>query len=304
MRLVKQIVRSVLLGVVALICLSACSQASNNRVIIKTNEGSVHESDLYNEAKYFPTFSSTTLLQYLTFDKIFDQEFANEANAAKVQSQFTKVKRQYGSSFATLLQQQGLNVSNFKIYLKLQLLEKAAVDHEIKKTQYYPDNFKRAWENYHPPVTAFVIAEPTEKGAEALIESNAKNSIRFDVMNRESQLTFDSTSTKVPASVQKVAWKLMNGTLSNVVPLTNAVTGITSYYVVKMVKNSIKGSSMDKYRAQLEKAILLEKEQDTIYIDSVMAKELKKHQVIVLENAFSKTFSRFTSTQSSKKINF
>ncbi|MFC4652041.1 peptidyl-prolyl cis-trans isomerase [Lactococcus nasutitermitis] len=285
----------------ALVTLSGCSSSGTNATVVSMKGDTIQVSDLYKEAKTFPSFPTTTLLQNMTFDKIFSKEFSKDASDAKVNKQFNSLKSQYGSQFDSALQQQGLTESNFKPYLKTQLLEQAAIVKDIKDTQYTKANLKTAWSSYHPSVTAIVLAETSKDAANKAIASNKSNAATFDKDNSASKTTFDSTSTTVPADVQTAAFKLKNGEISSVITSTDSSTGSTSYYVVKMVKASDKGTDMNKYKSQLEGVIKTQKEADTTYVSGVIAKYLKKNNVTVKETAFSSTFSQFTSSSSSSK---
>lgn len=298
------LILSAALAGVALVTLSACSSSSTNANIITMKGDTIQVSDLYKEAKTFPSLSTTTLLQNITFDKMFESEksVAKEATAKKVDTQYNTLKKEYGSQFDSALEQQGLTESNIKPYLKTQLLEQAAIEQEISKTQYTTANLKTAWESYHPDVTAYVVSETSKSTATAALAAAVKDAAgkaSFEKANSSSKTTFDSTSTTVPSAVQTAAFKLKNGAFSSVLTATDSSTGSTTYYIVEMVKTSDKGTDMNKYKSKLKSIIKSEKEQDTTYVSSVIAKYLKKYNVTVKESAFSTTFQTFTQTSSS-----
>ena len=286
---------------VALITLSGCSNSSASEDIITMKGDTVQVSDLYSAAKEFPAMSTNTLLKNVTFDKIFEKEssIAKEATSKKIDTQYNTIKDQYGSQFETALSQQGLSTSNFKAYLKTQLLEQAAIEQDIAKTQYTTANLKTAWESYHPEVSAIVLTETTKDAATKAIAANKADASKFNTDNASSKVSFDSTSTSVPTDVQTAAWKLKNDQISDVITSTSTSTGTTSYYVVKMIKTSDKGTDMNKYKSELKNIIKTQKMSDTSYVSSVIAGYLKKYNVTVKENAFSSLFSQFTSTSSS-----
>ncbi len=289
----------------ALVTLSACSSSSSTGASIITMKGdTIQVSDLYNEAKTFPNLPTTTLLQDITFDKIFSKEkdIASAATDTKVNDQYNKLKSQYGSQFDSALQQQGLTEQNIKPYLKTQLLEQAAIENDIAKTQYTTANLKSAWSTYHPDVTAYVVSETSKDAATkalAAAKKDAAGKASFEKTNASSKTTFDSTSTTVPAEVQTAAWNLKNGEFSSVIESTDSSTGATTYYIVEMVKTSDKGTDMNKYKSKLQDIIKTQKEQDTTYVSGVIASYLKKYNVTVKESSFSTLFQQFTQTSSS-----
>ncbi|KSU17733.1 Foldase protein PrsA precursor [Lactococcus lactis subsp. lactis] len=287
----------------ALVTLSGCSSSdSASKDIITMKGDTIRVSDLYKEAKQFPSQPTNTLLQNLTFDKIFTKDFGKEVTDKDVSKKVKSIKDQYGSQFSSALQQQGLTEASFTPYMRTQMLEQAAIDHEIKETQYTDANLKKAWESYHPDVTAYVVSETSKDAATKALDA-AKNDdagkASFEKTNAESKVTFNSTSTSVPTEVQTAAFKLKNGEFSDVIESTSSSTGATSYYIVEMVKTSEKGTDMNKYKKELQNVIKTEKEQDTTFVSGVIAKYLKKNNVTVKESAFASLFSQFTQTSSS-----
>ena len=287
----------------ALVTLSGCSSSdSASKDIITMKGDTIRVSDLYKEAKQFPSQPTNTLLQNLTFDKIFTKDFGKEVTDKDVSKKVKSIKDQYGSQFSSALQQQGLTEASFTPYMRTQMLEQAAIDHEIKGTQYTDANLKKAWESYHPDVTAYVVSETSKDAATKALDAAKKDDAgkaSFEKTNAESKVTFNSTSTSVPTEVQTAAFKLKNGEFSDVIESTSSSTGATSYYIVEMVKTSEKGTDMNKYKKELQNVIKTEKEQDTTFVSGVIAKYLKKNNVTVKESAFASLFSQFTQTSSS-----
>ena len=286
----------------ALVTLSGCSSSdSASKDIITMKGDTIRVSDLYKEAKQFPSQPTNTLLQNLTFDKIFTKDFGKEVTDKDVNKKVKSLKDQYGSQFASALQQQGLTEASFTPYMRTQMLEQAAIDHEIEATQYTDANLKKAWESYHPDVTAYVVSETSKDAATKALDAAKKDDAgkaSFEKTNAASKVTFNSTSTTVPTEVQTAAFKLKNGEFSSVIESTSASTGATSYYIVEMVKSSEKGSDMNKYKKELKNVIKAEKEQDTTFVSGVIAKYLKKNNVTVKESALASIFSQFTQTSS------
>lgn len=287
----------------ALVTLSGCSSSdSASKDIITMKGDTIRVSDLYKEAKQFPSQPTNTLLQNLTFDKIFTKDFGKEVTDKDVSKKVKSIKDQYGSQFSSALQQQGLTEASFTPYMRTQMLEQAAIDHEIKETQYTDANLKKVWESYHPDVTAYVVSETSKDAATKALDAAKKDDAgkaSFEKTNAESKVTFNSTSTSVPTEVQTAAFKLKNGEFSDVIESTSSSTGTTSYYIVEMVKTSEKGTDMNKYKKELQNVIKTEKEQDTTFVSGVIAKYLKKNNVTVKESAFASLFSQFTQTSSS-----
>lgn len=58
--------------------------------------------------------------------------------------------------------------------MRTQMLEQAAIDHEIEATQYTDANLKKAWESYHPDVTAYVVSETSKDAATKALDAAKK----------------------------------------------------------------------------------------------------------------------------------
>lgn len=280
--------------------LTACSSDSiKDKDIITMKGDTVRMSDLYKESKANPSVGSATLLQNITFSKMFEKDFSKQVTKDDVNKEFDKQKAQYGDQFAAALQQSGMTEASLKESIRLRLLEDAVLNKDIKDTQYTKANLESAWKDYHSEVSAIVVAKPSEDEAKKLIEENTADAKKFDETYKKSEAKFDSASTTIPADVQAAAYKLKDGEVSPVITSTTASTGASTYYVVKMVKTSDKGTDMNKHKSALENIIKTGKMTDTAYVSSVIGKYLKKDNVTVKETDYASIFSQFTTTPSS-----
>ncbi|EKF51811.1 peptidyl-prolyl cis-trans isomerase [Lactococcus garvieae] len=293
------ILLATVVAAVGLITLSACGNNNSTGANIITMKGdTINVNDFYKQAKEFPGMPATSLLQNLTMSKMFEKDFGDKVSDKDVQAKFDETKKQMGDQFAAALQQQGFTESSYKSYVRLQLLQEYAIEKKISDTQYTDANLKAAWADFHPEVEAIVVPETTKDAANKARKSAKEDAAKFEKDNASNKQKFDSTSTTVPSEVQTAAFKLKNGEVSDVIESTNTSTGATSYYVVKMIKTSDKGSDMNKYKDQLKNVIKTQKMADTTYVAGVIGEYLKAHNVTVKEEAFSSIFSQFTSSSS------
>ena len=284
-----------------LVTLSACGNNNSTGANIITMKGdTINVEDFYSEAKTFPNMPATSLLQNLTMSKMFEKDFGDKVSDKDVQAKFDDTKKQMGEQFAAALQQQGFTEKSYKSYVRLQLLQEYAIEKKISDTQFTDANLKAAWADFHPEVEAIDVPETTKDAATKAVKSAKSDAAKFEKDNASNKQKFDSTSTTIPKEVQTAAFKLKNGEVSDVIESANASTGATSYYVVKMIKTSDKGSDMNKYKDKLKDVIKAEKMADTTYVAGVIGEYLKAHNVTVKEEAFSTIFSQFTSSSSSK----
>jgi len=253
--------------------------------------------DLYKQAQTNPNLPMSQLIQNATFSYIFNKEYGSKVTKADVTKQYDEQKAQYGgaAAFSSQLQQAGYTTATYKKSVKLQLLQKAAVDAVVAKTQYTKANLDAAWKTYHPQVYAVVLSEASTDAANKAIDSMKKDSATFlkDAKAKNLDIKFDSSSTNVPQEVMDAAFKLKDNTPSAPITVQNQQTGATNYYVVYMIKNQDKGSDMTKYDKQLKAAINTEKENDTTFTNKVIKDELAKNNVIVKDRNFANVFSSF-----------
>ncbi|OFI49667.1 hypothetical protein BG261_03540 [Floricoccus tropicus] len=295
----------------AMVTLAGCGQkeASTNTDIVTMKGNTIRVTDFYNAAKSNTSANGTQIVQQLVLDDVLEDKYKGKVSDKDVNAEYDKTKEQYGDQFATALTQAGLTEESYKSSIKTNLLVKYAVDEAVKK-EYTDANMKTAWDKFHPEVTARVIQVSDEKTAKEVLEEVKKDDSKFgDIAKEKSvgsakdkggEMKFDSNSTELPTEVKDAAFKLEDGKVSDVITVSSQATGASSYYIVKMEKNSKKGNDMNKYKKDLEKSIKTEKESDSKYTSSVIGNLLKEYNVTIKEKAFSNALSQYT-TDTTKK---
>ncbi|WEV61117.1 peptidyl-prolyl cis-trans isomerase [Streptococcaceae bacterium ESL0729] len=294
----------------AFLSLAACGQKSStpDTDIVTMKGNTIRVTDFYNAAKDNTSSTSNQVLQQLILDDVLNDKYKDKVTDKEINEEYNKTKEQYGDQFDAALAQAGLTEKSYKASIKTNLLVKYAVDQAIEK-EYTDANLKTAWESFHPEVTARVIQVSKEDDAKAILEEVKKDGADFAAIAKEKsersakdnggEMTFDSNSTDLSTDVKNAAFKLEDGQISDVISYTNPSTGTSSYYIVKMEKNSSKGDDMDKYKDDLKKAIKEEKEADTSFRTTVIGGILKEYNVTVKEKEFSNILSDFMGTTSS-----
>ncbi|MDR0298017.1 MAG: peptidyl-prolyl cis-trans isomerase [Streptococcaceae bacterium] len=299
MKLVKKLALAAL-TLVGVIGLAGCVQGGVNKSIITMKGNTVTIEDFYAQAKTFPSAPATTLLQNLTFSKIFEKEFGTQVTQKDVDAKIATARAAYSnaSAFTSALGQQGYTEASYKELVRLQLLQQKAIDKEVKATQFTTANLKAAWATYHPEVDTYVVGNSSQSAAQQAHDLAKSNLDQFKTQAKDNKLEmkFDSASTKLPSDVMTAAFKLKDGAVSDVITVQNA-DGSSTYYVVYMIKNPGKGTDMNKYKTQLENYIMTQKEQDSTFVQGVIKQYLTKYNVTVKENSFSNIFSNFSGVQ-------
>ncbi|WP_084463449.1 peptidyl-prolyl cis-trans isomerase [Lactococcus chungangensis] len=290
---------------VAAVTLAACGQDGANSDIVTMKGDTIRVSDLYKEAKQYPSTGTATLLQNMTFNKIFEKEFGKKVSEKDVNKEFDTQKTSLGSNFASALQQAGYTEASYKDSIRSQLLLKEVVTSKIKFTD---AEYKAAFETYHPTVETYILPETTEDAAKKLVEDAKNDAGAFDKSAKEkkAEMKFDSSNAQIPEEVKTAAFKLKDGEVSaEPISVTNAQTGTKSFYVVKMIKNADKGTDWKKYKKELKQIITTNKQNDATFVNGIIASYLKDYNVKVKPTEFSNIFSSYeaavTGSSSSSK---
>lgn len=295
----------------SLLSLGACGKSTSTDTDIVTMKGNtIKVTDFYNASKNNTSSTATQVLQQLILDDVLEAKYSGKVTKKDVEEEFEKTKKQYGDQFATALQQTGLTEESYKESIKTRLLIQYAVDEAVKK-EYTDENMKKAWESFHPEVTARIIEVSDEKVAKETLDEVNKDTSKFgdiakeksvaDSKDKGGEVKFDSNSEDIPSEVKTAAFKLEDGKVSDVITVTNESTGMASYYIVKMEKNSKKGNDMKKYEKDLKKAIKNEKEADTNFTNGVIGSILKEYNVTIKEKEFSDVLAAYIGSTESEE---
>lgn len=290
-------------GLLSTVVLAACSGGSNADIATMKG-GKITVEDFYDEAKKEST--NQTLVRNMIIYKVFENAYGDEVSDKAVDKEYKSQEKQYGSTFESQLKSAGYTKSTYKDYLRQSLAFQKGLNANVKLTD---KDLKTAWESFHPEVTARIIKVSSEDdaneikaavdgGADFAEEAKSKSE---DTTTAEDggKIKFDSQSTTVPDEVKTAAFSLENDQVSDVISSTDSSTYSTSYYIVKMEKQSSKGNDMDKYKKELRKIARATKTSDSTFTTKVIRKELKKANVKIEDDGFSSVLSDFLETSSS-----
>lgn len=293
------------LGLFSVMTLAACSSSSDETIAtMKGNKITV--SDFYAEAKL--TSANQQLARNMIIYQAFEDKYGDKVTSKQVDKEYDKTAEQYGDSFESQLKAAGYTKESYKKSIKQQLAMEAGLKAHVKLTD---DDYKTAWESYHPEVEAQIIQVATEDEAKEVKTEASKDGADFAKIAKEKstdsttkedggKVTFDSTSTTIPAEVQAAAWKLKDGEISDPIAVTNSSTYTQSYYIIKMVKTSSKGNDMDKYKKTLKTIATNTKINDSTFSTKVIGQVLKDQNVKVVDKSFSNILSTFIDAAETK----
>lgn len=292
-------------GLLSVVVLGACS-GSSNQDIATMKGGKITVEDFYNEAKKEQTNQS--LVRNMIIYKVFENAYGDKVTDKQIDKEYDKQAKQLGDSFESQLKSAGYTKKSYKEYLKQSLAFQEGLKSHVKITD---KDLKSAWDSFHPEVTARIILASSEDEAKE-IKKQLDNKGDFAKIAKEKsqdsttkedggEIKFDSQSSTVPSEVKEAAFKLKNGEVSDVITAMDSSTYQSSYYIVKMEKNSSKGNDMDKYKKELKQIAEDTKMADQTFSSEVIAKELKKANVKIKDDSFENILSDFLTTNSSSK---
>ncbi|MDU5511413.1 peptidylprolyl isomerase [Enterococcus gilvus] len=292
-------------GLLSVIVLGACSGGSSQDIATMKG-GKITVEDFYNEAK--KEQSNQSLVRNMIIYKVFENAYGEKVSDKQIDKEYDKQEKQLGDSFESQLKSAGYTKKSYKDYLKQSLAFQEGLKAHVKITD---KDTKAAWDSFHPEVTARIILASSEDEAKEIKKQLDDKGDFAKIAKEKSQdqttkkdggeIKFDSQSTNVPAEVKEAAFKLKDGEVSDVITAMDSSTYQSSYYIVKMEKNSSKGNDMDKYKKELKQIAEDTKMADQTFSSEVIAKELKKANVKIKDDSFENILSDFLTTNSSGK---
>ena len=288
--------------------LAACGKSTSGDTDIITMKGdTIKVSEFYEKVKN--NSSAQQVLLNLTIKEVFEKAYGKNVTDKEVDEAYEKSAKSYGDNFTRVLAQAGLTADSYREQIRTNKLVEYAVKKEAEK-ELTDENYKAAYEAYTPEVTAQIIKLDSEDKAKEVLEKAKAEGVDFaqlakenstdnDTKEKGGEIKFDSTATNVPEAVKKAAFALEANGVSELVSVQSA-QGSTSYYIVKLVSKTEKSAKWEDYKEKLKQVILTAKQNNTSFIQSVVAKELKAANIKVKDAAFQNLFSQYTQTSTSE----
>lgn len=284
----KKILLAVL-GAFSIFTLAACSGGDTDLVTMKG--GKITVEQFFNDIKTNETTKQE--LAYAIIYKVASDNYGDKVTKEDVNKEYDNYKDQLGDQFDMALQQQGMTEEEFKKTIKNNLAYKAMIEAHVDVTD---EDLEKAWETFHPEVTASVIYATTKEEADALLKEidGGADFIELAKANptgleedESGELKFGSDNASLPDEVKTDAFKLKDGEVSGVI--TSSIDSyygtVEGFYIVKMIKNQDKGTDMNKYKSELEEIIKNEKLNDPVFSQQVLSDELNKADIKIKDDA-------------------
>lgn len=287
----------VLAGVLMSFTLAACGSKS----VATTNGGKITESAYYSSLK--GTSSGKQVFQQMILNKVLEKQYGKKVKDSAVNKDFNKYKKQYGSSFNAVLQQNGMTASQLKDSIRSNLLLQQAVRDNTKFTD---AQLKAQFKSYQPKVTVNQILVSKKSTAETVIKQlkagksfsslAKKYSTDTATKNKGGRISaFDNTNTSLDSNFKKAAFKLKNGEYTKTPVKTQY-----GYQVIQMVNHPAKGTYKD-HESELKTQLVDKRLADSDTLHSVVSKVLKKGKVTIQDKDLQNVLSDYLSSSSKKK---
>ncbi|MGT2932982.1 peptidylprolyl isomerase PrsA [Streptococcus catagoni] len=290
----------------SVITLAACHSTNENTKVVTMKGDTITVTDFYNEAKSSSAAQQSMLS--LVLSRVFESEYGKKVSEKEVEKSYNKTAEQYGSSFSEALAQAGLTTDSYKKQIRTTMLVEHAVKEKAKK-ELTDENYKKAFKDYTPKMTAQVIVLDDEAAAKKVLGETKAEGADFakiakdktTATDKKVDYTFDSADTNLPSEVIKEAAKLKEGDKSEVITVMDGATYQKKFYIVNLNKKTDKKEDWKEYKKRLKEIILAEKTKDTKFQNKVISDTLEKANVKIKDKAFANILSQFASDK--KKSN-
>lgn len=291
--------------------LAACSTSSQGADLISMKGDVITEHQFFEEVKNNPT--AQQVLLNMTIQKVFEKQYGSEVSDKDVDDAVAEEQKKYGDSYQTVLARAGMTAESRKQQIRTSKLVEYAVK-KAAEAELTDENYKKAYEEYTPEVTAQIIRLDSEEKAKEVLAKAKESGADFTQLVKDNttdekakenggEITFDSASTELPAAVKKAAFALNVDGISDVITAPGTQAYSNSFYIVKLIKKTEKSSNWEDYKEKLKTVILTQKQNDATFVQGVISKELQAANIKVKDPAFQTIFTQYIQGESSNENN-
>ena len=291
--------------------LAACSNSSQGADFISMKGDVITEHQFFEEVKNNPT--AQQVLLNMTIQKVFEKQYGSEVSDKEVEEAVAEEQKKYGDSYQIVLSRAGMTAESRKAQIRTSKLVEYAVK-KAAEAELTDENYKKAYEEYTPEVTAQIIKLDSEDKAKEVLAKAKESGADFAQLAKDNstdektkanggEITFDSASTELPAAVKKAAFALDVDGVSDVITAPGTQAYTSNFYIVKLTKKSEKSANWEDYKEKLQSIILTQKQNDATFVQGVISKELQAANIKVKDQAFQNIFTQYIQGESSNENN-
>ena len=291
--------------------LAACSNSSEGADLITMKGDVITEHQFYEEVKNNST--AQQVLLNMTIQKVFEKQYGSEVSEKEVDDAVAEEQKKYGDSYQIVLSRAGMTAESRKAQIRTSKLVEYAVK-KAAEAELTDENYKKAYDEYTPEVTAQVIKLDSEDKAKEVLAKAQESGADFAQLAKDNstdektkanggEITFDSASTELPAAVKKAAFALDVDGVSDVITAPGTQAYTSNFYIVKLTKKSEKSANWEDYKEKLQSIILTQKQNDATFVQGVIGKELQAANIKVKDQTFQTIFTQYIQGDSSNENN-
>ena len=291
--------------------LAACSNSSQGADLISMKGDVITEHQFYEEVKNNST--AQQILLNMTIQKVFEKQYGSEVSDKEVEDAVAEEQKRYGDSYQIVLSRAGMTAESRKAQIRTSKLVEYAVK-KAAEAELTDENYKKAYDEYTPEVTAQVIKLDSEDKAKEVLAKAQESGADFAQLAKDNstdektkanggEITFDSASTELPAAVKKAAFALDVDGVSDVITAPGTQAYTSNFYIVKLTKKSEKSANWEDYKEKLQSIILTQKQNDATFVQGVIGKELQAANIKVKDQTFQTIFTQYIQGESSNENN-
>ena len=291
--------------------LAACSTSSQGADLISMKGDVITEHQFFEEVKNNPT--AQQVLLNMTIQKVFEKQYGSEVSDKDVDDAVAEEQKKYGDSYQTVLARAGMTAESRKQQIRTSKLVEYAVK-KAAEAELTDENYKKAYEEYTPEVTAQIIKLDSEDKAKEVLAKAKESGADFAQLAKDNstdektkanggEITFDSASTELPAAVKKAAFALDVDGVSDVITAPGTQAYTSNFYIVKLTKKSEKSANWEDYKEKLQSVILTQKQNDATFVQGVIGKQLQAANIKVKDQTFQTIFTQYIQGDSSNENN-
>ena len=291
--------------------LAACSTSSQGADLISMKGDVITEHQFFEEVKNNPT--AQQVLLNMTIQKVFEKQYGSEVSDKDVDDAVAEEQKKYGDSYQTVLARAGMTAESRKQQIRTSKLVEYAVK-KAAEAELTDENYKKAYDEYTPEVTAQIIKLDSEDKAKEVLAKAKESGADFAQLAKDNstdektkanggEITFDSASTELPAAVKKAAFALDVDGVSDVITAPGTQAYTSNFYIVKLTKKSEKSANWEDYKEKLQSIILTQKQNDATFVQGVIGKELQAANIKVKDQTFQTIFTQYIQGDSSNENN-
>ena len=291
--------------------LAACSNSSQGADLISMKGDVITEHQFYEEVKNNPT--AQQVLLNMTIQKVFEKQYGSEVSDKEVEDAVAEEQKRYGDSYQIVLSRAGMTAESRKAQIRTSKLVEYAVK-KAAEAELTDENYKKAYDEYTPEVTAQIIKLDSEDKAKEVLAKAKESGADFAQLAKDNstdektkanggEITFDSASTELPAAVKKAAFALDVDGVSDVITAPGTQAYTSNFYIVKLTKKSEKSANWEDYKEKLQSIILTQKQNDATFVQGVIGKELQAANIKVKDQTFQTIFTQYIQGDSSNENN-